>query len=109
MKRYVGERGKNGCRVTIIDEDGGKEPLDPRLDLRNHSPDFEWGFAGSGPAQLSLALLAHALCDDELALRQYQDLKFRVVARLPREFDLSGDQIREAVAKMEAERGRKRR
>jgi Family of unknown function (DUF6166) len=81
MKRYVGERGKNRCRVTIIDEEGSKEPLDPRRDLRNHSPDsFEWGFAGSGPAQLSLALLAHALCDDELALWNYQEFKFRVIA-----------------------------
>ena len=110
MIRYVGERGKNGCTVTIIDEDGGKEPLDPRRDLRNHSPDdFEWGFSGSGPAQLSLALLAHALCDDELALRNYPDFKFRVVSRLPQDFDLSGEQIRRTVAELEAaRRGRKR-
>ena len=112
MKRYVGERGKNGCTVTIIDEDGGKEPLDPRRDLRNHSPDgpdgFEWGSAGSGPAQLSLALLAHALGDDEMALRNYPDFKFRVVARLPQEFDLSDEQIRQTVAELEAARSRKR-
>jgi hypothetical protein len=109
MYRYVGERGKNGCTVTIIDEEGGKEPLDPRRDLRNHSPEgFEWGFAGSGSAQLSLALLAHALGDDEMALRNYPDFKFRVVARLPQEFDLSDEQIRRSVAELEAARGRKR-
>jgi hypothetical protein len=33
------------------------QPLDPRHDLYNHSPDgFEWGYHGSGPAQLALAL-----------------------------------------------------
>ena len=38
-------------------------------DLVNHSPDgTEWGYAGSGPAQLALALLAHALADDALAV-----------------------------------------
>ncbi len=34
-------------------------PLGPRLDLANHSPDgFSWGYGGSGPAQLALAILA---------------------------------------------------
>lgn len=42
-----------------------------------------------GAAQLSLALVADALCDDELALRPYQDFKFKV--RLPDEFDLIAD------------------
>jgi hypothetical protein len=36
--------------------------LDPRLDLYNHSPTgFAWGYGGSGPAQLALALLADVL------------------------------------------------
>src|SRR5205823_6333568 len=60
MKHYVGERTPQGCEVEVIDKDvpGGGYPLLPRFDLRNHSPTgFEWGYAGSGPAQLSLALL----------------------------------------------------
>ncbi|MBU6410480.1 MAG: hypothetical protein KGR98_08840 [Verrucomicrobia bacterium] len=59
--------------------------LDPRLDLYNHSPDgFEWGYGGSGPAQLALALLADHLGDVEKALALYQDFKFSVVAGLSR-------------------------
>ena len=58
MKTYEGRRGKDGtCFVTV---DGRN--LDLRLDLFNHSPTgFEWGYAGSGPAQLALALLADML------------------------------------------------
>jgi len=51
------------------------------LRLRNHSPaGFNWGYGGSGPAQLALAILLEELEDDELALTLYQDFKFAVVA-----------------------------
>ena len=54
MKRYQGRRQRHAPEVTV---DG--RPLDPRLDLCSHSPSgFEWGYGGSGPAQLALALLA---------------------------------------------------
>ena len=83
MKTYTGERTENGCAV-VVSEDGGCRGLDPRFDLRNHSPTgFEWGYGGSGPAQLALALAADVLRDDEAALGLYQRLKFRVVGRLP--------------------------
>lgn len=51
--------------------------------VRNHSPDgFNWGYGGSGPAQLALALLLHL--EGELFSRQhYQDFKWEVIARLP--------------------------
>ena len=56
--------------------------LPPRHDLANHSPDgFEWGYLGSGPAQLALALCAHATGDDQRALRVYQRVKETLVAK----------------------------
>jgi hypothetical protein len=58
-------------------------PLEPRLDLRRHSPSgFEWGYEGSGPAQLALALLAHATRDDQLALKNYQQFKRECIATI---------------------------
>jgi hypothetical protein len=46
------------------------DPLPPRLDLFNHSPaGFDWGYGGSGPAQLALAMLADALVHDAETLR----------------------------------------
>jgi hypothetical protein len=56
-----------------------------RLDLFNHSPTgFSWGYGGSGPAQLAIALLADALGDDDdRAIRLHQCFKFKVVACWP--------------------------
>ena len=82
-KVYSGSRAFSaiGCAVGIHDVQGIR-PLPLRLDLRNHSPTgFEWGYGGSGPAQLALALLADVF-DDVFALRHYQDFKWEVVAKL---------------------------
>lgn len=66
----------------MVTVDGGK--LDPRLDLANHSPTgFEWGYGGSGPAQLALAILADAIGDDDLARSLYQEYKREVISALP--------------------------
>lgn len=53
------------------------------LKVRNHSPTgFSWGYGGSGPAQLALAILM-SYFPREIALRHYQDFKWRTIARLP--------------------------
>ena len=76
MKTYVGVREGNTTTVTV-----NGEPLDPRLDLANKSPSgFEWGYLGSGPAQLALAILADHLADDHQAQRLYQRFKEQVIA-----------------------------
>lgn len=55
--------------------------LAPSLKLVNHSPDgFNWGYSGSGPAQLALALLLDVLEDGDKAVRLHQLFKERVVA-----------------------------
>ena len=65
---------------------GAPVPLQPSLTLRNHSPTgFSWGYGGSGPAQLALALLLQLGADPEKALACYQDFKWAVTARLPQE------------------------
>jgi hypothetical protein len=72
----VGEEVK----VTV---DG--EPLAKRYDLLSASPSgFEFGYGGSGPAQLAIAMLAYAF-DDEFACEQYQQFKREVVSELPEE------------------------
>jgi hypothetical protein len=56
----------------------------PSQNLFNHSPDgFSWGYAGSGPAQLALAILLELTGDKEFALEHHQDFKFAWVAKLP--------------------------
>lgn len=81
MKLYSGRRYPEGCRVIVM-EGGEGRLLALRRDLRDHSPTgFEWGYHGSGPAQLALALLADAV-GDEFAQDAYQDFKRIVVASL---------------------------
>lgn len=90
MKHYRGKRlAINGrvnpsCDSVVTVVDGANtKPLPWRLDLYNHSPTgLNWGYGGSGPAQLALALLADVLNNDELAVRLHQDFKFSVVANL---------------------------
>lgn len=90
----------------------GGEELTPYYSqsLRNHSPDgFNWGYSGSGPAQLALALLIHfsaySLGEQvkkvmEFALCHYQAFKFNVIATLPQsDFELDGNEILDWIKK----------
>ncbi len=63
----------------------GKELLPGRSQkIVNHSPDgFNWGYGGSGPAQLALAILLRCLSNHQ-ALSRYQQFKWDVIAKLPR-------------------------
>ena len=94
MKRYEGRRQGYAVTVTV---DG--RPLNPRLDLWNHSPTgFEWGYGGSGPAQLALAILADHLRDDEQAFNFHHRFKWAVVAEFPhRSWALTSPQIDEVL------------
>jgi hypothetical protein len=106
MKVYHGTRTENGCSV-VVEEDGEFTGLDLRHDLRKHSLEFEWGYGGSGPAQLALALAANLLGDDERAQEVYQRLKFKVVGGLPHEgWVLTEDRLRAAINTIEQERPR---
>src|SRR5438105_8253153 len=94
MKTYEGQREGYAADVTV---DG--RPLNPRLDLWNHSPTgFEWGYGGSGPAQLALALLADHLGNDDQAVSLHQAFKFVLVANMPRAgWTLTTEQIHQSI------------
>jgi hypothetical protein len=105
MTTYEGWRGEDGLVVGKRESRSGRlVPLRPRRDLSNHSPDgFEWGYEGSGPAQLALAILADALGDDDKAVRCHQQFKRAVICVLPRErWSLTGDAVIAAIAGIEA-------
>ena len=108
MKIYHGRRTEHGCAVDV-EENGEVSLLNPRNDLRNHSQEFEWSYAGSGPAQLALALAADVLGDDDLAQEVYQRLKFRLVGGLPHEgWMLTEARIRSAIDDIRQEQNRGR-
>lgn len=88
----AGESDPQQCKykVAVFDAEGhAAGQLSPRFDLANHSPTgFAWGYAGSGPAQLALAMLCFATGDDEIALRYYQRYKNECVSRFPPEWKM---------------------
>lgn len=90
-------RGDWTTRRVWIDE----QELAPErsLRVRTHSPEgFSWGFGGSGPAQLALALLLE-LTNEDLALLWYQDVKWNVIAGLPQDdFVIDSEQIFDFIA-----------
>lgn len=100
---YVGWRNvasSNEAHVYVLRDNGvglisAVQPLNPRTDLINHSEAFEWGYAGSGPAQLAFALCMDALGDDSASRAFYQVFKDKVVSDLPdSHWTLTGSSIR---------------
>jgi len=76
-KRYRAYRGEEYVTLSC---DGQLIPLSESLKLRNHSPTgFEFGYGGSGPSQLALAILLDCV-GEKLALGFYQDFKFQFVS-----------------------------
>lgn len=82
-------RGNATTREVWLDG----ERLDPAYSqaIRNHSPDgFNWGYGGSGPAQLALAICLQLMSKDD-AQSFYQHLKYHVIAELPKGKDFEDD------------------
>ena len=85
-------KGNYSTRQIFID---GVELLPDRSQkMRNHSPDgFNWGYGGSGPAQLAMAILL-VFTEEVTAMRLYQKFKWDVIANLPvKNFSLDGKVI----------------
>lgn len=93
MKTYRGLTGRDGpWQVMVETSPHEMYALPPRNDIVNHSPDgFAWGYAGSGPSQLALALLVDVMGEErtDLALQLYQAFKGDVIAPLPQDADFS--------------------
>lgn len=107
MKEFKGRRFDEGCSVTVV-VDGRVRPLNPRFDIRKHSPDgFNWAYGGSGPAQLALALCCEVLQDDDRAHAVYQKFKWLVIAQLSGdEWVLTEEQIKLHVEHIETSDGK---
>lgn len=88
-----GVRDDDG-RVSVY-FDGRTLDAERSLKVFNHSPDgFEWGYSGSGPAQLALAILLEAGVGERQAVRVHQRFKQDFLApQLPAGFGLELDVV----------------
>jgi hypothetical protein len=88
MKRYrgtrVGETTADPTLVTVIDTDEtGVEHHAALAHSTRHSPTgFNWGYAGSGPAELARCLLIDYLGTERVSGGLYQEFKARMIASL---------------------------
>ena len=105
-RAYHGCRQQDGSCEVWVEESAvtgsgfARRALPLCLDIREHSPTgFQWGYSGSGPAQLALALLFDVIGDREIAERYYQSFKREFVVGFPASWSITGTQIREFVAK----------
>lgn len=103
-KQIIGNgQETGGCDVYVEDtESGDRHELDPRLNMVNHSPDgFQWGYSGSGPAQLAFAILMELYDDEEIAHEHYQEFKDDVISSLTggEDFLLSQGEVYEWMEK----------
>lgn len=103
-KRYVGTRTRKHSgpcvSVAVVEEDHSSHPLDDGFEFVRHSPTgFEWGYNGSGPAQLAFAILHDHFGDPKPARDLYQLFKAKVIAALPHDsWELTTAEIDEALA-----------
>lgn len=94
---YNGNLPEGGGPGTVTRADGTKLPL--RTDISNRSPTgFAWGYRGSGPRQLAIALLADVYDDDAAADPVLQlAVKDELVAYLPNQFEIEASDVRDVV------------
>lgn len=98
--RYRGHRDDRGCTVEVLPWRPGVVAIGYPLPHKvRHSPTgFEWGYAGSGPADLSRSLLAHHLNDQIPHPAVYQRFKAAVIQHLPRGSDVAWEITSEQIA-----------
>lgn len=78
MKQYYGKRSGGKVEVTV-----NGSALNPRFDLQPQiTADFEWGYDGTGPFRLALAILADFYGDDEKSVALHRQFTRIYLAQL---------------------------
>ena len=104
--KYKGVKTTAGGPQVVWKEvpqgDGHREQVKldpgPSQKLYNHSPDgFQWGYGGSGPSQLALALLFDVTGDGYLSVRLHQPFKRRFVANWGEYWEMTAEEIRQWI------------
>jgi hypothetical protein len=97
---YHGERRGYGVVVEFWYVVNGEREIRPLRHIRRHSPSgFEWGSRGSGPAELALAICAHAV-GVLPPIAVYQFVKADLIATITGDrWDLTTAQVLDSIAR----------
>lgn len=96
MKIIRGRKSGLDCVVELDNESyHTKLSLEKSLEIAKHSPDgFQWGYSGSGPAQLAAAILYEITDDVELSRSYYELFKHDHVSQWEDTFEISEFEVR---------------
>jgi hypothetical protein len=100
--QYAGIRSGPRNTARVIDATSGDDlSVDRSREHVTHSRGFEWGYGGSGPAQLAFAILLDYYDDPDIALEYYQRFCTHVISQLETDdgeiWTLTEDEIETAV------------
>lgn len=97
---YAGARGPDGSVKVVRIRNGVQEPL---RHLVHHSPDgFNWGYGGSGPADLARSIIGDVTGDENPHPAIYQPFKWEFVSSWGNRWEISLDEIRAWLEKRKA-------
>src|SRR5579883_627449 len=102
-RTYYGfDDGKGAAAVFVAAPGHAMAPLPLRCDIVNHSPTgFAWGYAGSGPVQLALAILADYFGCTHAARALHQLFKFAAISRIQeKHWSMTGSDIAHVIEKL---------
>ena len=96
MKIIRGRKSGLDCVVELDNESyRTKLSLEKSLKIADHSPDgFQWGYSGSGAAQLAAAILYEITDDVELSRTYYELFKHDHVSQWEDTFEISEFEVR---------------
>lgn len=121
-KIYQGKRTPDSVIVEVLTFQKGRRPL---RHIPSHSPTgFSWGYGGSGPADLALAILVDHLKEHppkdgyknpkfsqwtvkSKAWKHHQPFKWHFVAKFEDEWELYDTQIEKWLKEQEGKDGQK--
>lgn len=106
MKVFCGRRNTGEAGPGEVFKNGKPFTADRSLKIQNKSPTgFQWGYGGSGPAQLALALLLDVV-GRKAAEFWFQDFKRQIVIRWTDAWVITDEDIRQWYEMARKETGR---
>ena len=95
---YRGDRHSEGVGQQLVTKDDDILDPKPSQKIWNHSPaGFNWGYEGSGPAQLALALLYDVTNDEIVSVRLHQAFKSSIMAAWGDTWEITDADIKEWI------------
>lgn len=101
-KVYVGERDGDGVGRVFVEEfkDGASKRRALKHVVRHSPTGLNWGYAGSGPADLASSILADMLEVPGVSPRMYQQFKFDMIVGLKSDgFRLPAEDVQQWLQK----------